>query len=124
MSVGRHQFAGPDALVGDDLLDRLAAQVDLLVGQTARLLGLGSEITAPDAGTNATVLDGYVGPGYAEPSAGSTDALRLIAHTEGVIVDPVYSAKALHALREADGDGPVVFWHTGGIPALFAVGGR
>ena len=71
-------------------------------------------------GARPRVLDGYLGPGYAKPSTGSTAALHLIARTEGVIVDPVYSAKALHAVCEADGAGPVVFWHTGGVPAVFA----
>ncbi len=71
-----------------------------------------------------SVLDGFRGPAYAEPTAGSTSALQLLARTEGIIVDPVYTAKALHAVVEAPGSvlgtGPIVFWHTGGLPAVFA----
>lgn len=75
-------------------------------------------------GLRISVLDGFRGPAYAEPTAGSTAALRLLARTEGIIVDPVYTAKALHAVIEAPpsvlGAGPIVFWHTGGLPAVFA----
>ncbi len=71
-----------------------------------------------------SVLDGFRGSAYAEPTAGSTAALQLLARTEGIIVDPVYTAKALHAVVEASDDvlgaGPIVFWHTGGLPAVFA----
>ncbi len=106
------------------ITDPLVAEVNLLVGQAAELLGV-DEIAPPEgAGVGATVLDGYLGPGYAEASAGSTAALRQLARTEGVLADPVYSAKALHALCDGGvpGTGPVVFWHTGGVPALFADG--
>jgi 1-aminocyclopropane-1-carboxylate deaminase/D-cysteine desulfhydrase-like pyridoxal-dependent ACC family enzyme len=45
-----------------------------------------------------------------------------LAKNEAVLTDSVYSAKALHAVvdRAAKVDGPIVFWHTGGIPALFS----
>ena len=54
------------------------------------------------------------------------DALRLVARTEGLVLDPVYSGKAMAALitavRRGDvgDDDTVVFWATGGSPALFA----
>jgi D-cysteine desulfhydrase family pyridoxal phosphate-dependent enzyme len=71
-----------------------------------------------------TVVPGYLGRAYAEPSAGALAALRLLLRTEGILVDPVYTAKALHAVVDASanilGDGPIVFWHTGGMPAVFA----
>lgn len=77
-----------------------------------------------EVGDRISVLDGYRGPAYAEPTAGSTEALLLLARTEGILVDPVYTAKALHAVVDAPasvlGDGPIVFWHTGGLPAVFA----
>ena len=46
--------------------------------------------------------------------------MKLLACTEGIVADPVYTAKALHALVSEPLEGPVVFWHTGGVPALFA----
>ena len=56
----------------------------------------------------------------------STPTLRVTARTEGLVLDPVYSGKAMAALCTAVGDGritdddTVVFWATGGSPALFA----
>jgi 1-aminocyclopropane-1-carboxylate deaminase/D-cysteine desulfhydrase-like pyridoxal-dependent ACC family enzyme len=75
----------------------------------------------------ASVVDhDHVGPGYGELSAACLDALRVTARTEGLVLDPVYSGKAMAALvtalrerRIGDGD-TVVFWATGGAPALFA----
>ena len=51
--------------------------------------------------------------------------MSLLARSEGILTDPVYTAKALDALVKLAsvhelGQGPVVFWHTGGLPALFA----
>jgi 1-aminocyclopropane-1-carboxylate deaminase/D-cysteine desulfhydrase-like pyridoxal-dependent ACC family enzyme len=50
--------------------------------------------------------------------------VRLVAQTEGLILDPVYSGKAMAgliaAIREKRIGGTIVFWHTGGAPALFA----
>jgi D-cysteine desulfhydrase family pyridoxal phosphate-dependent enzyme len=81
---------------------------------------LGADAGAPDI----TVVPGYLGRAYAEPTRGALDALRLLLRTEGILVDPVYTAKALHAVIDAPvsllGEGPIVFWHTGGMPAVFA----
>jgi 1-aminocyclopropane-1-carboxylate deaminase/D-cysteine desulfhydrase-like pyridoxal-dependent ACC family enzyme len=69
-----------------------------------------------------------VGEGYARPTAAAGAAARLLAETEALFVDPVYTAKALagllaelRAARYADGDA-VLFLHTGGTPELFAPG--
>ncbi len=70
--------------------------------------------------------DEYVETAYGEPSPRGLDAMRLAARTEGLILDPVYTAKAMaglidHARRGLLGvDSTVVFIHTGGLPALFA----
>jgi D-cysteine desulfhydrase len=70
----------------------------------------------------------WMGPFYAAPTPGCESAIRLLARTEGIFVDPVYSGKALHAMIDWVGSGrfaptdTVVFWHTGGAPALFAHG--
>lgn len=78
----------------------------------------------PGLAPEVTVVPGYLGRAYAEPTAGSLAALRLLLRTEGILVDPVYTAKALHAVVDGPddllGSGPVVFWHTGGMPAVFA----
>jgi len=63
------------------------------------------------------------GHAYGASTAASQEAIRLLAHTEGILTDPVYSGKALAGLidlaRQDRLRGPVVFWHTGGTPALF-----
>jgi 1-aminocyclopropane-1-carboxylate deaminase/D-cysteine desulfhydrase-like pyridoxal-dependent ACC family enzyme len=63
------------------------------------------------------------GAAYGTRTRDADDAATLLARTEGVLVDPVYTAKALAGLiaRARDGRlrGPVVFWHAGGTPALF-----
>lgn len=73
-----------------------------------------------------TVSDAYVGPGYAVLTPAAAEAIRLFAQTEGIILDPVYTAKAAAGLidhirrGQIRSDQTVVFIHTGGTPALFA----
>jgi 1-aminocyclopropane-1-carboxylate deaminase/D-cysteine desulfhydrase-like pyridoxal-dependent ACC family enzyme len=78
----------------------------------------------------ATVDPGWIelsdaerGPGYGTRTADADAAAALLARTEGILVDPVYTSKALAGLigraREGQLTGPVVFWHAGGTPALF-----
>lgn len=72
------------------------------------------------------IWEGYVGAGYGMATALSRRALETAARTEGLVLDPVYTAKAfggligeLEAGRVSHED-LVVFVHTGGTPALFA----
>jgi 1-aminocyclopropane-1-carboxylate deaminase/D-cysteine desulfhydrase-like pyridoxal-dependent ACC family enzyme len=65
-----------------------------------------------------------LGAGYGIPTEAATEATRLLARTEGILVDPIYTAKALAGLidlvRSGHLDGhDVVFWHAGGTPGLF-----
>jgi D-cysteine desulfhydrase len=70
----------------------------------------------------------YAGRAYAVPSPEGMAAIRRLAQTEGILLDPVYTGKAFAGLldllqRDALGrDEPVIFLHTGGLPALFAAG--
>lgn len=71
------------------------------------------------------VDDAWIGPGYAIPSEDSLAALLRVARSEGVVLDPAYTGKAMAgligALRQgALPEGPVVFLHSGGLPGLFA----
>jgi len=88
-----------------------------LANGAADLLGL-------PAVEDATVLDGYLGPGYGLASRAGEAAARLVAETEGVFLDPVFGAKAMAALidtaRAGRLDGPVVFLLSGGAATLFA----
>jgi 1-aminocyclopropane-1-carboxylate deaminase/D-cysteine desulfhydrase-like pyridoxal-dependent ACC family enzyme len=67
--------------------------------------------------------ESQLGGGYGEPTAAAADAARLLARTEGILVDPIYTAKALAALiagvRDGRLSGSIVFWHAGGTPGLF-----
>ncbi len=72
------------------------------------------------------IWDDWLGPGYGVPTREGMEALRLAAASEGYLLDPVYTGKALAGVRGLAGRGElrreetVVFWHTGGAPALFA----
>jgi D-cysteine desulfhydrase len=70
------------------------------------------------------LLGGYLGPGYGKPSPEGDEAALLAARTEGLVLDPVFTAKAMAALvaecRAGRLTGPVVFLHTGGAPAALA----
>ncbi len=97
----------------------LRAEIYDLMTQTAQLLGYDRALSPP------YLVDAFIGSGYAIPTRGGRAAMSLLARSEGILTDPVYTAKALDAVvklasaREL-GQGPVVFWHTGGLPALFA----
>ena len=90
--------------------------------EAAGILGLQSPLTAPDLIND----EGYIGPGYGIATPGCVEAIRLLASSEGIALDPVYTGKAMagmigHIRRgEIDPSETVVFLHTGGTPALFA----
>lgn len=98
------------------------AKVRGVLQQMLELTGAGIDI--PDR--DIIVLDDYVGEGYALPTEASNQALRLIASAAGLLLDPVYTAKAIAGLLDLAQrgrlSGDVVFLHTGGSPALFAYG--
>jgi D-cysteine desulfhydrase family pyridoxal phosphate-dependent enzyme len=72
------------------------------------------------------VDDHYLGAGYGIPSEAEREALALFARTEAILLDPVYTARAAAGLIDLIRSGllhsgqSVLFWHTGGTPALFA----
>jgi D-cysteine desulfhydrase family pyridoxal phosphate-dependent enzyme len=72
------------------------------------------------------VRDGFIGPGYGIPTPEGAEAIRLVARTEGIFLDPTYTGKAMAGLMaeirsgRIGKDETVVFLHTGGEPALFA----
>ncbi|TNC26443.1 D-cysteate sulfo-lyase [Amycolatopsis alkalitolerans] len=101
--------------------DQQSAAVHDLARRTAALLG------AEDAIPRDAVLvdDRWVGGGYGVPTDAMVDAVRLLATTEGILLDPVYSGKGFAGLlgNIAEGrfaaDQNVVFVHTGGSAGLF-----
>ncbi len=71
-------------------------------------------------------LDEYYKPGYAIPNAGTIEAIKLVARTEGILLDPVYTGKAMAGLIDLirleyfGKNENILFIHTGGSPALYA----
>nr|WP_294512316.1 D-cysteine desulfhydrase [uncultured Bilophila sp.] len=85
---------------------------------------IGTGVTMPTE--TVVAFDDYVGPGYSLPTDGMVEAVRLLARTESILLDPVYSGKAMAGLIDLvrkdyfpEGSN-VLFLHTGGSPALFA----
>lgn len=99
-------------------LDSLASVANL----AACLLGLETRLCP----TDLISLPSYVGPAYGAVTQAGVEAVRCAACFEGLILDPVYTAKAFAALldhirrQQISRDETVVFIHTGGVPALFA----
>ncbi len=111
----------PTTVVGVDVGTR--PDLDTAVARLAAEAAAASGRARP---SGAIVVDhDHFGSGYGELSASAIAAMKIAARTEGLVLDPVYTGKALAALisrvrdgRIAPGD-TVVFWHTGGAPALF-----
>ncbi len=96
------------------------------IPEFAREAGAELQLTRLPRREDVLVQDQYIGQCYGALTPGCSEAMRLVARTEGVILDPVYSGKAMAGLigmiREGliRRDETVVFLHTGGQPALFA----
>jgi len=131
-SAGTHAgvVAGLAALGEDIVVDGISVRfardaqierVHSLACATAELL----ETTVPPKPA-VRVDDGHIGGGYGVPTAGMVEAVRRVARLEGLLLDPVYSGKAMAGLLamaeagEIGRDETVVFLHTGGAVSLFA----
>jgi len=115
--LGRHErVLGVDVGARPDL----DAQVPEKARETARLAGL------PDPTGSVQIDHERFGEGYGATTDECRQALDVAARLEGLVLDPVYSGKAMAGLIAARKDGRigrdtnVVFLHTGGLPALFA----
>jgi 1-aminocyclopropane-1-carboxylate deaminase/D-cysteine desulfhydrase-like pyridoxal-dependent ACC family enzyme len=93
-----------------------------VANQALRLLDLPGRVTPEDIEAS----EEYIGAGYGVLTPGGWEAMDLLARTEGILLDPVYTSKAMAALmddvrkqRLRPGQN-VVFVHTGGTPAVFA----
>jgi L-cysteate sulfo-lyase len=92
-----------------------------LVERTAEHLGIPGVVKREQVLANCD----YVGPGYGLPTEGMVEALKMLARTESILLDPVYSGKGMAGLIDLlrkghfEGEENVVFLHTGGSQALF-----
>ena len=92
-----------------------------LVQKTAAHVGIKSDVPR-----DAVLCFGdYVGRGYSLPTPGMVEAVRMLARTEGILLDPVYTGKAMAGLIDLARKGffknneNILFVHTGGSPALY-----
>lgn len=113
----------------DEPAERLRANVADLATRTAAHLGRPHTFAL----TDILVDDSYLGGGYGVMAALERDAIALLARTEGILLDPVYTGRAFGGLLDILRTKPdrvhkpvrsetlnILFWHTGGSPALFA----
>jgi 1-aminocyclopropane-1-carboxylate deaminase/D-cysteine desulfhydrase-like pyridoxal-dependent ACC family enzyme len=95
----------------------LAGVVAAIIDNLRPLAGLGVDAAEID------LDDAFRGPAYGVPTPAAAEAAELLARTEGILVDPIYTAKALAGLvagvRSGQLGGSIVFWHAGGTPGLF-----
>lgn len=106
----------------DQTADQLQTQVAALATATATHLGLDTTSVAERVSVN----DDYVGEGYAKITDQEREAIQLVAQKEGILLDPVYTAKAVAGIIDLIRWGAftrgqsILFWHTGGTAALSA----
>lgn len=95
--------------------------VHKLANQALDLIGVEQRVPAD----KVIAFDDYVGPGYSLPTDAMVEAVKLLARTEGILLDPVYSGKAMSGLIDLVRKGyfkegsNILFLHTGGSPALY-----
>jgi len=125
MVVGAQLFEFSGQVLGisvDEQAEVLQARVAELASAVADFLGEDLVFGSEDICVNAD----YLGGGYGVVSETEQEAIRLFARKEGILLDPVYTGRAAGGMIDLIRRGffssneVVLFWHTGGIPALFA----
>lgn len=123
--LGARLFGYPGRVLGisvDEPERVLQERVAGLAGATGRRLGADQAFTPEEILVNAN----YLGGGYGVMGEAEREAIALFARTEGLLLDPVYTGRAAAGLIDLIRRGffpageEVLFWHTGGTPALFA----
>jgi len=132
-SAGTHAgllcgFMGAQAdipVVGIAISRKKEPQIELVNNLCAKVsdkLGLKTRPAKEDI----IVFDEYVGEGYSRPTQGMVDAVKLVARTEAILLDPVYTGKTMDGLLDLarkgyfKKDSNILFVHTGGSPSLYA----
>jgi D-cysteine desulfhydrase len=127
--LGAHVYGFRGGVLGvsvDHPADALSTQVAALTTATATHLGLGTLSLADRVNVN----DDYLGEGYAQVGESEREAIQLTAQLEGILLDPVYTGRAMGGLIDLIRWGAftrrqtVLFWHTGGTAALPAFANR
>lgn len=122
LAVGLEQLMPEVDLIGVTVSRRIAEQKTKVVALQQAIAGE-LELTAT---AEIQLWDDYFAPGYSIPNDEATEAINLLARLEGILLDPVYTGKAMAGLidgisqKRFRDEGPILFIHTGGAPALFA----
>jgi D-cysteine desulfhydrase family pyridoxal phosphate-dependent enzyme len=110
----------------DEKAPVLRERVAALAGQVSEAIGRRASFAPQDV----EVDDRFLGAGYGVMGALEREAIRLVAENEGILLDPVYTGRAAGGMIDLIRSGQiapaerVLFWHTGGGPALFAYADR
>ena len=122
LAVGLQQLLPESELIGVTVSRKVIDQLPKVEQlQKAVACSLNIEALAP-----ITLWDDYFAPQYGMPNDEGMAAVKLLAQQEGVLLDPVYTGKAMAGLidgisqKRFRDEGPILFVHTGGAPALFA----
>ncbi|MGJ0127087.1 D-cysteine desulfhydrase [Pantoea sp. RHCKP32] len=122
LAVGLEHLLPQSELVGVTVSRQVAQQQPLV----ERLRDALAEKLEVQATAPVTLWDDYFAPRYGEPNEEGMAAVKLLARLEGIMLDPVYTGKAMAGLLDGISrnrfrrEGPLLFIHTGGAPALFA----
>ncbi|MEN4849825.1 D-cysteine desulfhydrase [Pantoea agglomerans] len=122
LAVGLEHLLPETELVGVTVSRQVEAQLPLV----ERLRQSLAETLEVQAKAPITLWDDYFAPRYGEPNDEGMAAVKLLARLEGIQLDPVYTGKAMAGLLDGVSqnrfrrEGPLLFIHTGGAPALFA----
>ena len=122
LAVGLEQLMPGAELIGVTVSRKVADQLPKVVAlqqAVANSLEL-------QANAEIKLWDDYFAPGYGTPNDEGMEAVKLLAQLEGILLDPVYTGKAMAGLidginqKRFKDEGPILFIDTGGAPALFA----
>ncbi|WP_315317155.1 D-cysteine desulfhydrase [Pantoea vagans] len=122
LAVGLEHLLPETELVGVTVSRQVEAQLPLV----ERLRQSLAETLEVQAKAPITLWDDYFAPRYGEPNDEGMAAVKLLAQLEGILLDPVYTGKVMAGLLDGISqnrfrrEGPLLFIHTGGAPALFA----
>ena len=123
--LGSHLYAQEEIEVIGISISREKRELQELIldklSETIDYLGIQTEISK----ALFQIYDEFVGEGYGAFTKSMQESIKLLARTEGIILDPVYTGKAMSGLLQLINEGEfgkddnVVFLHTGGLPGLF-----
>lgn len=122
LAIGLEQLLPETELVGVTVSRKVEAQLPVV----ERIRSALAEQLEVQAKAQITLWDDYFAPRYGEPNEEGMAAVKLLARLEGIMLDPVYTGKAMAGLIDGIAqnrfrrEGPLLFVHTGGSPALFA----